>query len=328
MTSHLELDERCNVNEAVQPLVEELRARAAHYRVGVSTLGNGVTVIDAGIAHVGGLEAGRLIGEICMGGLGRISFSNAAPFVHWRWQVSVTASHPVIACLGSQYAGWSLNHGEGKSAFFALGSGPARAMGSKEPLFEELGYRNPPGATVIVLEVDKLPPVEVADKICARCGIEPRQLTIILTPTTSLAGGVQIVSRVLEVALHKVHELKFPLAHILDGSAAAPLPPPSPNFMTSMGRTNDAILFGGQVQLYVETDDDAARALAEQMPASASRDFGRPFAQVFKGYGYDFYKVDPMLFSPALVTITNVKSGHSFSAGAVREDLLEQSFAG
>ena len=324
--SQLNLDRNCNVNLAVQPLVSMLREHAAQYRVGVSRLDNGANLVDAGIAHVGGLEAGRIVSEICMGGLGRVTITSGSPFAKWPWQVNVTASHPLIACLASQYAGWSLNHGEGKAAFFALGSGPARAMGSKEPLFEELGYRTPAGDTVIVLEVDKLPPIEIAEKVIERCAIRPEQLTLILTPTTSLAGGVQIVARVLEVALHKLHELKFPLAEFIDGSASAPLPPPSPNFMKAMGRTNDAILFGGQVQLYVASDDDAARALAEQMPSSTSRDYGKPFAEVFKGYGYDFYKVDPMLFSPAMVTVTNVKSGRSFSGGALNAELLEQSF--
>ncbi len=326
--SNLKLDDACNVNQAVQPLVAELRTRAADYRVAVSRMDNGVELIDAGIEVAGGLAAGRLVSLICMGGLGRVEFSGASPFPNWRWQVDVTASHPVIACLGSQYAGWSLSHGEGKSAFFALGSGPARAMGSKEPLFDELGYRTPAGPTAIVLEVDRVPPIEVAEKIVERCGIAPHDLSIILTPTSSLAGGVQIVARVLEVALHKVHELEFPLEHFVDGAASAPLPPPSPDFMTAMGRTNDAILFGGQVQLFVEGEDEAAATLAEQLPSSASRDFGKPFAQVFKDYGYDFYKVDPMLFSPALATVTNLSSGRSFSGGALHPELLEQSFAG
>lgn len=322
----LTLDRACNVNLAVQPLLAELVAHAAEYRVAVQRLDNGVCLVDAGIAVPGGLEAGRLIGEICMGGLGRVGFSSAAPFAHWRWQVNVSARQPLIACLASQYAGWSLSHGEGKGAFFALGSGPARAMGSREELFDELGYRTPAGPTVIVLEVDKVPPLAITDKVVERCGIAPDQLTVILTPTTSLAGGVQVVSRVLEVALHKLHALGFPLAQFVDGTACAPLPPPSPNFMTAMGRTNDAILFGGQAQLYVECEDAAAEQLARDLPASASRDFGRPFAQVFKDYGYDFYKVDPLLFSPAVAVITNLKTGRSFSGGALHEELLTQSF--
>ncbi|MCB1746599.1 MAG: methenyltetrahydromethanopterin cyclohydrolase, partial [Gammaproteobacteria bacterium] len=171
-------------------------------------------------------------------------------------------------------------------------------------------------------------PPEIAQKVVDRCGIAPEQLTIILTPTSSLAGGVQIVARVLEVALHKVHELKFPLGDIVDGAASAPLPPPSPDFMTAMGRTNDAILFGGQVQLYVSGEDDAARSLAEQLPSASSRDFGKPFAKVFKDYGYDFYKVDPMLFSPARAVVTNVSTGRSFVGGELHPALLDQSFGG
>lgn len=325
--STLELDQTCNINEMVQPLVAELRNNAAAYRVATSTMSNGVEIIDAGIDVPGGLAAGRLVTAICMGGLGNVAINAASASKSWRWQIDVTASHPVIACLASQYAGWSLNHGEGKSAFFALGSGPARAMGSKEPLFDELGYRTPAGATVIVLEVDKQPPVEIAQKIVERCGISPEQLTMVLTPTSSLAGGVQIVGRVLEVALHKVHELKFPLEQFVDGSASAPLPPPSPDFMTAMGRTNDAILFGGEVHLYVNCEDSAAEQLAADLPSNASRDFGRPFGTVFKDYGYDFYKVDPMLFSPARATVTNIASGNSFRGGELHEALLEQSFS-
>ena len=325
MSKH-KLDAACNVSTAALALVDTLKSGAAEYRVECAQLDNGAALIDAGINVAGGLEAGRLVSEICMGGLGRVGLTSAAPFERWRWQVDVTATHPVIACLGSQYAGWSLSHGRGKGAFFALGSGPARAMGSREPLFEELGYRNPPGDTVIVLEVDAYPPVEIADKIIDRCGIEASQLTLILTPTTSLAGGVQIVARVLEVALHKLHELKFPLDKLVDGSGSAPLPPPAPDFMKAMGRTNDAILFGGHVQLYVDAEDDDCSSLAERLPSMASRDFGKPFAQVFKDYDYDFYKVDPMLFSPAAVAVTSLQSGHTHVGGQLHEDLLDQSF--
>lgn len=317
-----------NVSEKVQPLVDDLVANAETYRVGVSTTKEGVRIVDAGIDVTGGLAAGRLIGEICMGGLGTVQLSTADRQKRWWWHVDVHSGDPVTACLASQYAGWSLNHGEGKDAFYALGSGPARAMGSKEPLFDELNYRNPAGDTVIVLEVDRQPPQEVVDKVIDRCGISPNQLTVILTPTTSLAGGVQVVSRVLEVALHKVHELKFPLGQIVDGAGSAPVPPPSANFMTSMGRTNDSILFGGRVHLFVDCDDADAKQLAEQLPSASSKDFGRPFGAVFKDYNYDFYQVDPMLFSPAECAVSTMKSGKTFYGGELREDLLEESFNG
>ncbi len=132
----------------------------------------------------------------------------------------------------------------------------------------------------------------------------------------------------LEVALHKVHELKFPLDKIVDGAGTAPVPPPTADFITAMGRTNDSILFGGRVHLYVDVDDDSAQALAEQLPSVNSRDFGKPFGKVFKDYKYDFYQIDPMLFSPAQCAVTAVKSGRTFEGGGIREDLLDLSFGG
>lgn len=317
---------RADVNVHAKALVDRLKNDPEHYRIGVGTHASGATIIDAGIAVPGGLEAGRIISEICLGGLGTVTLRAANDFARWRWHVDVHTADPVTACLGSQYAGWSLSHGKGKEGFMALGSGPARAMGSKEALFEELGYRTPSGETVMVLEVDRIPPVEIVAKVCACCGIAPSQLTCVLTPTSSLAGGVQIVARVLEVALHKVHELAFPLAAIVDGAGSAPVPPPHPDFIKAMGRTNDAILFGGQVHLYVDADDEVARALVERLPSCTSKDFGTPFAKVFKEYDYDFYRIDPMLFSPARCSVTSLRSGNTHHAGVLREDLLDQSF--
>ncbi len=317
---------RANVARCAQPIVDLLAAEAARYRVKTLTLESGARIIDAGITCPGGLEAGRLIAEICMGGLGQVALSAGSPFRQWHWQVDVHAGDPVTACLGSQYAGWSLNHGKGKEGFNALGSGPGRSVGSREELLKEMAYRNPPSPTALVLEVDRIPPPEIVAKVCEYCQIAPSQLTLILTPTSSLAGGVQIVARVLEVALHKVHALKFPLEKIVDGAGTAPIPPPTADFIKAMGRTNDAILFGGRVHLFVDADDDAAEALAQQLPSASSRDFGKPFAKVFKDYKYDFYQVDPMLFSPAQCAVTAMQSGRTFHGGALREDLLDLSF--
>lgn len=315
-----------SVNALTAPLVRSLIEEARVLRLAVSRLENGTVIVDAGIAVPGGIEAGRRIAEICMGGLGRVNVRSAKVFAHWPWHLDVWSCSPVLACLASQYAGWSLHHGEGKGAFNALGSGPARAMGSREELFKELGYRDTGDSACMVIEVDRPPPVELAQKIADQCGIAPEKLTLILTPTTSLAGGVQVVARVLEVAMHKVHAVGFPLDRIIDGTATAPISPPSANGLTAMGRTNDAIIFGGQVQLYADCAEAEAEELAKKLPSNGSRDFGKPFAQVFTDYKYDFYQVDAMLFSPARVLVTSLKSGRTFHAGALYEDLLDRSF--
>jgi methenyltetrahydromethanopterin cyclohydrolase len=261
-----------------------------------------------------------------MGGLGEVRL--ACGESQWPISVNVSARLPVLACLGSQYAGWSLSHGEGKAAFRALGSGPARALAAREPLFQELAYRDRAQSTCLVLEVDRAPPQEVIDKVVRDCGVPVTGLTVILTPTASLAGTTQVVARVLEVALHKVHALGFPLDQVLDGMGSAPLPPPGAKFLDSMGRTNDAILFGGTVHLFVRCSDEAALALAQQLPSSASRDYGRPFGEIFQAVQYDFYRIDPLLFAPAVAVVSNLSSGKSFRAGRLNEQLLDLSFTG
>ena len=320
--SNLDTSNWPSVNALTAPLVAHLIANAKVLRLGVEKHASGATMIDAGIKFPGGLEAGRLITEICMGGLGRVSLNANPAFAHWPWQLSVHSCNPILACLGSQYAGWSLAH----EKFFSLGSGPGRAMAGREELYKELNYKDQAESACLVLESDKVPPQEVIEKVARDTGLAADKLTFILTPTRSLAGAVQIVGRVLEVAMHKIHTLHFPMEHVVDGMASAPVPPPSPDFLTGMGRTNDAILFGGHAHVFVLGDDEAAAKLAKELPSSASRDYGRPFADVFKSVNMDFYKIDPMLFSPAAVTVTAVGSGKSFTGGKLDAALLDQSF--
>ena len=315
-----------SVNALAAPRVADLVAVAARLRLSVSLSAAGATLVDAGIAVRGGLEAGRRIAEICMGGLGSVAFAPGDGETGGLPHVHVHSTNPVIACLASQYAGWSLAHGEGKGAFRALASGPGRAIALREPLFEELRYADRFDRAAFVLEVDRPPPEPIIDKIARDCGLGADRITVVLTPTRSLAGVVQIVARSLEVALHKAHALGFVLERIVDGTGNAPLPPPAPDFLAAMGRTNDAILFGGQATLYVDADDADAERLAQTLPASASRDYGKPFAQVFKDYQFDFYKIDPMLFAPAEVTVCNIASGKVFRGGKRDWARLAESF--
>ena len=315
-----------SVNALAAPLVRQLRAEADALDVRVRIDASGVCLVDAGIGCRGSIAAGLRVAEICMGGLGRVAL-RAGGLEGWPTWVEVSSSQPVLACLGSQYAGWSLaatKEETGGKKFFSLGSGPARALAGKEKLFAELGYRDHADAGVLVLEVDRVPPQVVIDKLLRDCGLAPQALTLILTPTTSLAGTTQVVARVLEVALHKAHELGFALHDIVEGTAAAPLPAPSPDGVQAMGRTNDAILYGGRVHLSVRGSDAAARALAQQLPSRNSRDYGASFADIFSAAGFDFYKIDAALFAPAEVWVSNLDSGSTWHAGGLNMALLHR----
>lgn len=309
--------DRPSVNALAQPLLGRLLAMP-----GLAVREDGVRIVDAGSAAAGSIAAGVAIAEICMGGLGEVRLRAASEWPTW---IEVASAQPVLACLASQYAGWSLAASKdeaGGRKFFSLGSGPARALACKEPLFEELGYRDDSRTGILVLETDREPPPVIVDKVLRDCRLEPPGLTLILTPTTSLAGTTQVVGRVLEVALHKAHVLGFPLDAIVEGQGAAPLPLPHPDGTEAMGRTNDAILYGGRVHLIVDSDDDAARRLANELPSCNSRDYGRPFAEVFRRYEFDFYKIDPQLFAPAEVWVGNRRSGRTWHAGRLDLELL------
>ena len=320
------MTEKISINKTVKPLVENLLDNLNLLNLGLQESEGGAKIVDAGINNNGSLESGRLITEICMGGLGRVSLSMTSNMPEWPTTINVHSTNPVLSCLASQYAGWNLSFVKEEDNFNALGSGPCRALALKEDLFKDLNYSDKFFSTVVVMEVDRNPPQEIIDKISTDCNVSEKNLTIILTPTRSLSGTVQVVGRVLEVGMHKLHEIGFPLNKVIDGFGSAPIPPPAPDFLIGMGRTNDAILYGGTIQLYVDVADDEAYELAKRLPSSTSKDYGKPFADVFKEYKYDFYKIDKLLFSPAKVIVTTVKTGKTFTNGSINSDLVNSSF--
>jgi methenyltetrahydromethanopterin cyclohydrolase len=316
-----------SVNERAAKLVERMIADAAELGIGIGRGDLGETLIDSGSKTIGSIAAGLRIAEICSGGLAHVSLTPSPLAPRWPWTIVVRSPQPVIACLASQYAGWRLSLKDGDDSFFALGSGPARALARREPLFQQLSYADSAANAVLAIESGRPPPAKIVAQVAQDCGVKPKDLTIIFAPTQSLAGSTQIVARSLEVALHKTHELHFPLDRIVEGIGAAPLCPPHPDFVTAMGRTNDAIIFAGQVQLFVTGPASEARALADKLPSRASRDYGRPFAEIFQAVKGDFYAIDPMLFSPAKVIVTALETGDSFQSGDIDLDLLDASFA-
>lgn len=314
-----------SVSARAAKLVESIVADADALRCTVTIGGAGERLIDLGAKTPGGLEAGRRLAEVCLGGLGTVTVHNESGLKRWPLGITVHAANPVVACLASQYAGWQIT--EQESGFFALGSGPARALSRVETLYKDLGYVDHYSKAALVIEGDKAPPASVARTVAAACGVQPANLTILYAPTGCIAGSVQIAARVLEVALHKAHELHFPLEHIEDGIGTAPIAPPVPDFMKAMGRTNDAVIYGGRVQLFVRGSNDAAEQLAKNLPSNTCAAYGEPFGDIFAAAGGDFYKIDPMLFSPAEVIVSNLDTGTSFHAGHLAPDVVDKSFS-
>lgn len=310
------------MNEAASDLADSMADQADLLRVRTFRLPSGARVIDAGVEAQGGIEAGLAIAEICMGGLGNV---NCTPLQIGKQSypgLIVWTDHPAVACMASQYAGWAISVGK----FYGMGSGPLRAHARVErELFQKLGYEEPADEGVLVLETRTLPDDEVAAWVSEKAHLQPLQLTFVVAPTASLAGGVQISARIIETGLHKMERLGFDVTRVVSAMGTAPLPPVAQNDLKAIGRTNDCILYGGQARYTIEASDAELEKLAKQVPASASRDYGTPFYEIFERYGGDFYKIDPLLFSPAEVWLTSAKSGRTFHAGRLNPEVLEAS---
>jgi len=310
------------LNERAWEIADLMVANAGAMRVAARMLPGGARVIDAGIDVPGGYGAGLALAEICMGGLGAI---DCAPVViggeSWSG-VRVWTDHPAVSCMASQYAGWAIQVGK----YFAMGSGPLRAHARVEKeLFEQLAYAEQARRGVLVLETRNPPTDDVAAWVAQKAGLAPSQLTFVVAPTASVAGGVQIAARILETGLHKMDTLGFDLKKVVSGIGTAPLPPVAKNDLRAIGRTNDCILYGGQARYTVNAEDAELAELVPKVPASASKDYGTPFYEIFKRYDGDFYKIDPLLFSPAEVWLTSVHSGKTYHAGRLNPEVLRAS---
>ena len=313
------------MNERAWAMAGRYMARAYDLRMGIVTLDGGARVIDAGVNVPGGLEAGLMLAELCMGGLGHVSYAPVTIGGESWSGVQVWTDHPAASCMASQYAGWAIN----PTGFFAMGSGPLRARARVEKeLFEKLGYAEDAARGVLVLEGRALPTAEVAAWVAKKADIAPGGITFAVAPTASLAGGVQIVARSVETGLHKMDTLGFDVTRVVSAIGTAPVPPVAKNDLRAIGRTNDCVLYGGQVRYTVLGDDGEVAQLAERLPSSTSPDYGTPFYDIFKRYDNDFYKIDPMLFSPAEVWLTSATSGRTFHAGRINVDVLRASLFG
>ncbi len=311
------------LNRRAWALVDQVIADARRLRVEVNTLSNGARILDCGIKAAGGIEAGLALARVCAADLANVSLT-AGPdgLGDGLPAVQVYTDWPVAACMASQYAGWQIAVGK----FFAMGSGPMRAAAGREELFDKIGHREQPEVAVGVLETRKLPTEEVVAYLCERMNVPPDRLTLLVAPTASQAGTIQIVARSLETALHKLFELGFDLGQVVSGYGTAPLPPVAGNDLQGIGRTNDAILYGARVVLCVRGEDAQLAEIGPRVSSNASPDHGAPFVSIFERYNKDFYKIDKMLFSPAEITFCNLATGKTHRFGRTEPEILKRSF--
>ena len=312
---------KTTINQRSLSVIETTLKGPSNSIVPVDVAGD-ATVLDFAINRQGSVADGVTLARICMADLADVTItpSDSPDFPLQR--VNVATDFPVLACMASQYAGWPLAEGD----YFAMCSGPARSLRGREDVLKELDVIHQSDVAVGVLETSTVPTEEAIAKFASDCSVSESNVTLCVARTASLPGTIQVVARSVETAMHKLHELGFDLLSVKSGNGSAPLPPIAGDDLTALGWTNDAILYGGCVNLSVDTDDEAITSILDRVPSSSSSDFGTPFLDIFNSYDKDFYKIDKLLFSPAKVVINNLRSGNSFEAGAIHNDVLRKSF--
>ncbi len=302
------------------PAVREMIDRRDVLGVAVAEQENGATCIDCGVHATGSYRAGTLFVETCLGGLATTAITVdrvgdvPVPFLH------LVVNHPALACLGSQKAGWVLKAG----TYSAMASGPARALALKpKETYRKIGYGDTSPVGVLALEADVLPDEEVTGLIAETCGIDPAGLYVLVAPTRSLVGSVQIPGRVVTATLHKLEAAGYDTRRVLQATGRVPIAPVKRTAREAMGTTNDCIIYGGSVGLVVEEEDPVFATL----PSRASPDYGRPFARVLAEAGRDLAGVDSTLgFSPAEVMVNIRSTGEVRHFGGPDPAVLLESF--
>ncbi len=323
-----------SVNTLALATYMDMRADAKNLGLVVQAFPSGSTAIDA---SNGNFYAGTKVAEICMGGLGKVGLATMQVGDIHLPAVNVYTGYPVIACMGSQYAGWQVkvkNEETGKS-WKSMSSGPARALSRVEKeLFARINYADPAKTAVTVFETGTAPTETIMQYVAQKCNVDPKDAHAVWAPTKSIVGSVQISARVVETSIHKVfevaHETGYPIEDkIVTGQGIAPIAPLAKDDLTAMGRTNDCILGGGNVNLYVNVpkdDEDKLWEIMARVPASTAKGYGEPFYNIFKSFEFDFYKIDPGIFAPAVVTVNNIATGKCKIFGKLDSGLLKKSF--
>jgi methenyltetrahydromethanopterin cyclohydrolase len=312
-----------SVNQMAWEKAQKFIDNPEFYGVTVSKSTAGATIIDAGVNASGGFQAGKKLTELCMGGAGKAQLGFKTYGDVTFPSITVSSDHPAIAMLGAQFAGWRIKDGES----IAIGSGPVRALALKpKDVFEEIGYKDVSDKAVLTLESNTLPSDTLIEKVTTASGVLAENLIVAVAPTASIAGLTQVAGRVVEVGIHKLRTLGLSPKAIRFAMGYAPIPPLGKDFEVAMARTNDAILYGGTVYCTVDYDDEAAlQKIVDQAPSLASKDYGKPFLQIFREADKDFYKIDHGLFAPAVLMINNVKTGRTFKAGQINPKVLAES---
>lgn len=311
-----------SVNSQALRLVMEIMDSPERFGAKVTRLTCGAVVIDVGLHAPGSWIAGKYYAEVTMGGLGQVSFGRFDLLGVELPSVVVTVDEPMVACLACQMSGWPLESGE----FAPVISGPGRTLALRADKYIHLhSYRDNSQNAVVGIQMDRPVSDAMAERIASDCSVPVENVYILLAPSASLVGSIQVAARSVEQGMHKLWMEGFDLSTIVWAWGYAPVAPPVQDELRAFGRINDCLVYGGVAVYFVRTEDRAIEAVMDRVTSDASTAYGRTFQEIYEEAGRDFWKIDPALHSPAVVQVHNLSTGRAFRAGNINYDLLRRS---
>jgi len=314
-----------SINREAMKVVRRVLDNPAALGVGVEVLASGATVIDMGLT--GSWRAAEEYTLVTLGGLAEVSYETMEVAGRRLAAVRVMIDHPIEACVASQIAGWRLEAAGTEHA--AILAGPGRALNrNPDHYFDLIDYRDVSDEAVVSIQTSRPVADDLAIQIAEACGVEPRNLYVLVAPNRSLVTAVQVAARIVEQSLHRLAEEGFDVRVARSAHGFGVIPPLVDDDLLAMGRINDSLLYGGEATICVETTDEACAGAVVKVVSEASPVYGRPFVEIYEDAGRDFYEIPLDLHSPAVLHLNNLTTGKTFSAGRINHEVLERSFFG
>lgn len=302
------------VNEKAYNLldvIETERKKMIVENVGDGGASGEVVVLDMGVTNntrdVGNnVDFGIITAEATMGGFGKISIENNKIYVS-------ISSHPSIATLSCQMAGWRIKIGNE----IAIGSGPAKiAARIPKETIERIGYFENAEKAALLLETNVMPDESTARKILEKT--KAKKVIVGAFRGDSMVGLINVLARVVEMGFYRMDYLKFDTNKCISGYGFVPIPKLNADVMYT---SNDALIYGADVTINVDGWDEN---LTDKISSSSSPAYGKPFKDIFTEAGGDFYKIDLGIFAPAKITINDVKSNKKYVSGYINQDIISK----
>lgn len=315
-----------SINKLAVKVVKEIIDREEELGVQVIKMSCGATLIDMGVKAKGSNEAGLLFSRITLGDMATLNLGTWNQKTNLSFgAIDVYVTEPLIACMASQIAGWQLGKGE----FATIASGPARAQAAipSDYYLNATPYRDRSDEVVLCIQNIHYPDDSIALEVANACKVHPQNVYLLIAASASIVNSIQVPARVIEVVCHKMNMKGFDVSKVVNARGRAPIAPLVRDEVKAMGRINDAILYGGEAEFWVDAEDEEIGSVIEKLVSKTSSPYyPELFGAVFERAGRDFYKIDHDFHSIAKLQIHNISTGKSFMAGEINFDVIQKSF--